>query len=213
VTQPRQARRYDSSGRQAQARQNRERILAVATRLFVAQGYAGTSIAQIAAGAGVSAPTVFAGFRSKPNLLKEAVDVAVVGDDEPVPLAQRPVMHRVLSAATAAEAVERIADLAVDVIGRTARLYSVVYRAADGDPEIAALARTLDEQRLTGAERMAGVLARLLGTGDPARIAEIRDVIWTLDAPDVHTMLVGERGWTVERYRDWLARALAGTIL
>src|SRR5687768_8748842 len=95
-----QRRQYDSSGRQAQARANRARILQAATRLFVAQGYAATSVAQIAQEAGVSGPTVFAGFRSKVNLLKEAVDVALAGDDEPAPLADRPLHQRVHEAAT-----------------------------------------------------------------------------------------------------------------
>jgi AcrR family transcriptional regulator len=46
-------RRYDSSGRQAQARRNRQVILDAAKRHFLVGGYAATTIAAIAAEAGV----------------------------------------------------------------------------------------------------------------------------------------------------------------
>jgi AcrR family transcriptional regulator len=70
--------------------QTRLAILAVATRLFAGQGWAGTGMRDVARAAGVSVETVYANFGSKAQLLKQAMAVAVVGDDEPVPLSDRP---------------------------------------------------------------------------------------------------------------------------
>jgi TetR/AcrR family transcriptional regulator, regulator of autoinduction and epiphytic fitness len=162
-------RRYDASGRQAQAKENRGRVLAAATRLFVEQGYAATSVAQVAAAAGVSAPTVFAHFTSKANLLKLAVETAIVGDDEPVPLHDRPAMRQVREGDTAEEVLRRFAEAATEIAARSFPIYVVVRGAADADPEIAELARTLDEQRLAGAGFVARAVAdRLAGVAAPA---------------------------------------------
>src|SRR5919107_5804313 len=107
-----QARRpYNAEGRRAQARATRERILETAQALFGARGYAAVSVADIAAGAGVSVPTVFAGFRTKANLLKEATETALVGDADPVPLHDRPSMRHVVEGATAREVLHRLAAL------------------------------------------------------------------------------------------------------
>jgi AcrR family transcriptional regulator len=202
-----QARRgYDASGRRAQAAATRRRILESARELFVAQGYAGTSIAQIAAAAGVSAPTVFAGFRSKVNLLREAVDTAIVGDDAPVALADRPAMRHVHEGATAAEVLARYAALFVDIAPRACPIALVAYAAADADPEIAALAATLDEQRLRGSEAIARTVVGRLGA--PERLADVRDTVWTFNAPLLYGLLVEQRGWSVERYADWVRRGL-----
>jgi AcrR family transcriptional regulator len=211
---PRQARRrYNAEGRRAQARATRERVLDTARRLFIAQGYAGTSIAQIAEGAGVSAPTVFAGFTSKANLLKEATETTIVGDVEPVPLAERPQMKHVHAAATAEEVLLRLADLIAEAAPRVCPIYAVVTAAADADPEIARLARMLDEQRLTGATRLAATVMQRLGDDDPDRLAEVRDTIWTMNSPLLYDLLVVQRGWPTQRYRDWIGRALTGLVL
>jgi AcrR family transcriptional regulator len=204
-----QRRQYDASGRQAQAERNRARVLEVARRLFVTQGYARTSIAQIAREAGVSAPTVFAGFKSKVNLLKEAVDTAIVGDDRALPLAARPLMRRVHEAATFDEAIAGLADVFADVAHRAGPIAVVAYAAADADPDIARLVAALDAQRLAGADRLAATTATLLGAADPAVIARIRDTIWTLNSPLQWDLLVRRRGWTMRAYRDWIAAALA----
>jgi AcrR family transcriptional regulator len=211
---PRQARRrYNAEGRRAQARATRERVLDTARRLFIAQGYAGTSIAQIAEAAGVSAPTVFAGFTSKANLLKEATETTIVGDVEPVPLAERPQMKHVHAGATAEEVLLRLADLIADAAPRVCPIYAVVSAAADADPEIARLARMLDEQRLTGATRLAATVMQRLGDDDADRLAEVRDTIWTMNSPWLYDLLVVQRGWSTQRYRDWIARALTGIVL
>jgi AcrR family transcriptional regulator len=205
-------RRYDVTGRQLQARRNRDRILAVARRLFAEQGYAGTSIAQIAAEAGVSAPTVFAGFTSKVNLLKEALDTAIAGDNEQVPLARRPVLRQVHEAGTAAEVFERLADAFVEVAERAYGMFAAVHGAADSDPQIARLERDVEAQRLAGAGQLAATVADRLGVTDPERIAYIRDAIWILGSPLQYGLLVRERGWSPRQYRDWMARALPALV-
>src|SRR5260370_21567429 len=82
-------RRYDATRRREQAAENRRRITAAAAELFAARGYAGTSLSEIAAGAGVAVQTVYAAFGTKVNLLKNAIDVSLAGDHAPVPMTSR----------------------------------------------------------------------------------------------------------------------------
>lgn len=201
-------RRYNVEGRRAAAAATRERILGTARRLFVAQGYAGTSIAQVAREAGVSAPTVFSGFTSKVNLLKEATETTLVGDADPVPLHERPQMRHVHEGATADEVLRRLAALIADRAPHVFPMFRVVHAAADADPQIAALARALDEQRLAGATMLATTVVARLGDDDPDRLADVRDTIWTLNSPLLYGLLVQQRGWSPERYGHWVARAL-----
>lgn len=201
-------RRYDSTGRRAQAQATRDRILGTARDLFVERGYARTSIAEIAAAAGVSAPTVFAGFSSKVNLLKEAVETTLVGDTDRVPLHDRPAMRHVHDGPTAEDVLGRLAALIADRAPHICPIYAVMDAAADADPAIAALAGALDEQRLAGAARLADTVAARLDERDPQRRDEIRDTIWTLNSPQLYQLLVTRRGWSVQRYEDWIRRAL-----
>ena len=204
----RQGRIYDASGRRAQAEASRRRIIEVARGLFVERGYAGTSVAQIAAAAGVSAPTVFAGFKSKVNLLKVAAETMIVGDAEPVPLHERPEMRHVYAGATADELLDRLAALNAVAAGRAYPIFAVLLAAADAEPEVAALVRLIDEQRLAGSARLARAVLDRLGADDPARLEEVRDTIWALNGLAMYGLLVVQRGWTAERYRDWLSKAL-----
>jgi AcrR family transcriptional regulator len=198
-------RRYDARSRQNQARETRDRVLAVARRLFAEHGYAGTSVARIAEEAGVSTPTVFAGFRSKVNLLKEAVDTAIAGDTDGRPLRDRPVLRHVHEGRTFDDVVERMADAFAEVAPRAYPVYAVVHGAADGDPQIAALLTELDQQRLAGAELLAATVADRLGGGD---VAAIRDALWVLMSPLQYGMIVRDLGRPVTWYRDWVARML-----
>lgn len=202
-------RRYDARSRQNQARETRDRVLVVARRLFIAHGYAGTSISRIAQEAGVSAPTVFAGFKSKVNLLKEAVDTAIAGDTDDRPLRERPILRHVHEGGTFDEVVDRMADAFAAVSERAYPIYAVLYAAADADPQIAALLRDLDGQRLIGAGLLARTVADRLGTDD---VEAIRDSLWVLQSPLQYGLLVRDRGWTTGQYRDWTARALRALL-
>lgn len=198
-------RRYDARSRQIQARESRDRVLAVARRLFVEHGYAGTSIARIAQEAGVSTPTVFAGFRSKVNLLKEAVDTAIAGDTDDRPLRERPVLQRIHEAKTFAEVVVRMTDAFAEVAERAYPIYAVVHGAADSDPQIAALRHELDRQRLAGAGLLAATVIDRLGYGDAE---EVRDALYVLQSPLQYGLIVHDLGRPPGWYRSWVARQL-----
>jgi AcrR family transcriptional regulator len=191
-------RRYDASSRQQQARETRDRVLAVARRLFVERGYAATSIALVAREAGVSAPTVFAQFSSKVNLLKEAVDTAIAGDTEDRPMRERPVLQRIHEASTFDAMTERMADAFAEVAERSYPIYAVVFGAADADPQIAALLAELDRQRLVGAGLLAETVVARAGHGD---VEEVRDVLWSLMSPLLFGLMVRDRGRPVSWYR------------
>ena len=205
TTAGQERRRYNAESRQTQARQTRDRVLTVAGRLFVTEGYAGTSIARIAREAGVSAPTVFAGFKSKVNLLKEVVDTAIAGDSDERPLRERPVLRRIHAAPTFDEVVDRMADGFAEVSERAYPIYAVLYRAADGDPQIAALLAELDRQRLVGSRLLARTVADRLDSHD---VDDIADAIWVLQSPLQYGLIVHDRGRPVSWYRDWVAKTL-----
>lgn len=202
------SRRYDASRRRAQAQAARERVLAAATDRFSAQGYAATTIAQVAADAGVSSQTVFAGFGTKARLLGEAVERAIVGDLEPVGLHERAAMRRVYAAKTASGTLRRFAAVVREVAERAGPIALVAYAAADADPEVAAFVERLDQQRLLGATSLATLVADRLGDTDPDRIEHIRDVIWLLNSPLQYRLLVVERGWSLDRYAAFVERSL-----
>jgi AcrR family transcriptional regulator len=64
------------------------------TRSLASTGSGGPGVTPAAA-AGVSVQSVHKAFGNKPALLKSVSDVAIAGDDEPVPVPQRAALSRV----------------------------------------------------------------------------------------------------------------------
>jgi AcrR family transcriptional regulator len=91
-------RKYDSRLRDESARTTRAQVVAAARELFLAEGYAGTTVRKIAAAAGVSEQTVYTRIGNKAAILKAVYDVMLAGDDEPVPMADRPEFRRMRDA-------------------------------------------------------------------------------------------------------------------
>jgi AcrR family transcriptional regulator len=129
------------------ARRTRQAVVRAAADLFVANGYTPTSLAVVAAEAGVARPTVFAAFGSKAALLRQVLDEALAGDDEPVPVAQRPWFQPVWDATTPSEVVDAYAEGFTLIGARAARIFEVVRRAADESPELAEIWETLLRNR------------------------------------------------------------------
>ncbi|MFE1956278.1 MULTISPECIES: TetR/AcrR family transcriptional regulator [Streptomyces] len=202
-------RRYASPLREQRARQTRQAVLAAATRLFVARGYAATSLADIAAGAEVARPTVFAAYGSKAALLREAVDQALAGDDEPVPVAERPWFRPVWDARTP-EAVLRAYAEVCRVIGeRAAEIFEVVRRAADGGAEPAALWDTMQRNRRAGAAMVVDRLEALASAPPALERERAVDVVWMYNDPAHYRSLVLTCGWSGEEYAAWIAGQMA----
>jgi AcrR family transcriptional regulator len=206
-------RTYDNSGRAAQALRTRRRVIAAAHELLLEQGYAATTISQIARSAGVSAETVYKAFGSKAALTKQVYDVALAGDDELVPMRDRPEIQAMLAEPDPRQKVASYAALARQLGARLGPLLAVLLGARATDPDLDAFARTTADERLAGTTALVGHLADVgaLRRGlDPERA---RDLLWALISPELYLLLVVERGWPPERYERWLAGAIAAELL
>jgi AcrR family transcriptional regulator len=201
-------RTYDSSGRRAQARANRRRIVAAATDLFVEQGYAATTITAIAAAADVAPQTVYAAFGSKAALLGEAVGVAMAGDDEPIAIFDRPDAQAVLAAPSPAAAAAGFASASTRLLANAGRLMHAADAAADTDPELDSLRRNGHRMRLADMQRVAKAFDRagFLRPGLSAALAA--DILWATASPDAFRAFTVHRGWTAARYERWLAETI-----
>jgi hypothetical protein len=122
-------------------------------------------------------------------------------------------MRHVHAGATAPEVLARLAELHAVTAVRSYPIFAVVYAAADAEPEIADMVRTIDEQRLAGATMLARTVLDRLGVDDPDRLAEVRDSIWALNSLTMYGLLVAERGWSLPRYREWIRLALHAVVL
>jgi AcrR family transcriptional regulator len=204
---------YRSTLRAEQAAATCELVLDAATRLFIERGYAATSIDLIAETAGVGRSTVFAAAGGKPWLLKTALDRTIVGDDEQVPLIDRPQARKLFEMSDPTKIVTEYAAIISDAAQRVSAIYEVVRAAAGLDDEVHQLWREISEQRLTGASTIAALLKKKRGLRRGLSVDSARDVIWIYNDPGLHHALAGERGWSQVRYRDWLTDTLRHQLL
>lgn len=209
-----QRRRYDNSGRAEQARATRRRIVAAAHAVLVARGYGATTVASVAEAAGVSVETIYKNFGSKRVLVREVLDVAIAGDDEPVAMADRPEAHAIAAEPTGAGLLRRYARHVRALYARLGPLPGILLSGArSGEAELREFGEEADRQRLAGAAITAG---RLAATGDLRPDVDqdhARDVIWTLNSPDVHRLCTADRGWSDDEYEEFLAATLIGALL
>jgi AcrR family transcriptional regulator len=199
-------RSYDSSARQADARSRRAAIVEAAARLFLDNGYAVTTIAQVAAEAGVSAQLVYAAFNGKAGLLSAALDRVAAGDDEPILMRNRP---ESLALATIKDPHDRLraaAALVADVNARVGPLAKLLDRVAGSDPAVAEMQSrmlaAMREDYLVIAERLTSGMRPDLG------LEHIADMTRVITGVQVWHGLVVESGWTQEQYVEWLGDAL-----
>jgi AcrR family transcriptional regulator len=206
-------RTYRSPARAESARQTRRRVVEAARRLFEARGYAGTTIDAVAEAAGVSRRTVFLSVGSKVELLKTAWDWGVVGDDEPVPMAERPHVLAMREVTDPEVLVELWVELVLGVADRLAALEAVLDRAVDADAEAAALRARIDVERRGGARMFVAHLAEIGGLREGLTVDEAADMCWVLMNPLLQARLRAERGWSSAAVADWLVRLATASLL
>ena len=213
MSDARTSRTYRSPRREEAARQTRAAVLAAAAELFVAQGYGATSVDQVAERAGVSKPTVFTAVGNKATLLKVVRDVALAGDDEPVPVMQRPAYVALLAEPDPYRTVRLVARNSTPLLSRYAALDEVLHGAADSDPDLRELWAASEAQRMRAAriyvENLAGKGPLRPGLDPDAAV----DLMWLALAPNNYFRLVLTRGWSDDRFEQWMGDVLTYQLL
>jgi AcrR family transcriptional regulator len=206
-------RSYDSTLRREQAGRNRQAMLEAGRALFLEHGYAGTTMKMVAAEAGVSMQSVYQVFANKPGLVKALVDVAIVGDDQPIPLMEREFVQGNMAEPDPRKKLTSYgAHLAV-VGPRVHPIALIVRDAAAADPTAGEVWQQMQEERLTGMTHFARHLraGKYLRTG--VSEAEARDVLWTYNSAELWDLLVHQRRWTAKRYGQWIGSQLIAALL
>jgi AcrR family transcriptional regulator len=206
-------RRYDSSRRREQAAGTRRAILAAAQRLFERDGYAATSMAAIAAEAGVAVKTVYLAFETKSGLMRAVWHLLLRGDEDAAPVANRAWYLEVLNETDPLRKLELNARNAVAVKLRAGALMEAIRTAAPADPDIAKLWSRIQTDFHDNQRAVVEGLAETGALRPELDVGSATDILWTINHPSTYWLLVGERGWSAERFGDWLAAAFREQLL
>ncbi|WP_434598955.1 TetR/AcrR family transcriptional regulator [Streptomyces sp. A5-4] len=209
-TDPAGRRSYDASGRQAAARRNRAAVLRACGELLLAEGYQATTMRAVAARAGVSPEMVYKTYGSKPGLMKALWDTTLAGDDDPVPMSERPALQQVWAEKDARRKLRQYAAFVCGFHERTAPLQSLLGEAG---PEVAQVLATTERERLTGVTAFIAHLAQQGMLRADAAPTQEADACWVLTGPHVYTQLTAGRQWDAAAYQRWLSQVLADSLL
>ena len=196
-----------------QAGATRRRIVETAGRFFVRDGYAATTLQQIADEAGVAVQTVYFHFGNKRTLLKELVDIASAGDDQPVALLDRPWVQELRSAPGGPETVGIWLRASREIFSRVAPVLRIVRDAAGSDPEMAAQWEINQQQRHTAHRALAEILDAKGALRPGLTVDEAADILFALLSLEIFILLTVERGWPPEQWERWAARTVSDTVL
>jgi AcrR family transcriptional regulator len=198
---------------QARTRLARAAVVDAARTLFLERGYGPTTIEAISVRADVPSPTVYRLFGSKRGILKALLDISIAGDDEAVPVVERPAVRSLLSDADPRKKLAAFVAVAADVNARTSAIYRILVSAAASDLDAASLLDELTQQRQEGQGSIARSLARAGALRPKLRERDAGDIIHALVSPELYGLLVADRGWAPERYQQWLTDTLVDQLL
>jgi len=203
----------EGAPRQARTRRTRAAVVEAARALFLERGYAATTIEAISDRSDTPQATVYRLFSSKPGILKAVLDVSIVGDDEPVAMADRAQVGALLSDPDPKNQLAGFASLLRDVLARAAPVHRILTDAARSDEDAAALLAEIARQRQEGQRRIARSLARSRALRPGLRERDASDIIHALASPEVYGLLVFDRGWSDARYEQWVRSILVDQLL
>lgn len=205
--------RYTSTLRAEQAAQTRQRVVAAAAELFASNGFARTTLARLAEGAGVSVETVQA-QGSKRSLLTAAVHWLTFGDaaEQTRGFFAAPQNRETVEAPSPAAFCRSGARLVAGNNARTFRLWRAFASAAADDPDVD---RELSE--LSGFIRgqcheVVAMLAAQQWLRDDVPVDELGDSLWLLVGSENYDKATSRFGWSHEHYEGWLTRSLADLL-
>jgi AcrR family transcriptional regulator len=195
-------RRYNATGRRQAAARTRAAILEAARALFAERGYTATPMTAIADRAGVALDTVYATVGRKSELAQLLIETAISGTDQPVPAEQRDYVRAIQAAPDASTKIATYAAAVTTIAARLAPVLAIIQQAAPAEPELARLWNQIAERRAANMRRFVADLAAV----HPLRLDPVQaaDIIWATNATELYQLLVGQRGWTPQRYERFL---------
>jgi AcrR family transcriptional regulator len=198
---------YKSLVRERQAADTRQRIVEATRRLLAKEGYAGMTIEAIARRAEVSAQSVYAIFKSKTGILTELLDQSTFGPE------YEEGVRKALSASDPETRLRLAAPIARQIHDAQSATLDLLRGAGVVAPELAKLELQRECLRYERQERMIISLRDARRLRPELDYQTARDIFWMLTGRDVYRMLVRERGWSSQKYQDWLADTLVGSLL
>ena len=205
-------RAYDGSRRREQARARRLAVVQAARELFETGGFRQTTIAAIAKRAGVSSESIYKTFGTKAALAKAVFDLELAGDDEPVPIAERPAVQAIRDEPDVRRKITLFAEGLAQRQARSAAVQILIRDGRHVDDSLAPVWAALQREGLTG---MTALGRHLLDTGklrEGLTIEQVRDVLWNYLAIDAYERLVLIQGWSQQRYSNWLAHTMVSAL-
>ena len=207
-------REYDSTRRQAQAEETRRRILEAARKQFIERGYAGATAEAIAMEAGVAAQTIYAIFKNKKRLLVSLMNVSpTTGVEDHTPMLERASVQAVSQEHDQRHQLQMFAQVVANNLDQVAEVSEIIVEAAKTEPDLDRILQKLNPQRL---EHMFFAVRQIAANGPFRENMDegyARDIVWTLTSPDVFLLLTRDRGWSKEKYAQWLADMLTRALL
>jgi AcrR family transcriptional regulator len=195
-------RRYDASRRRQAAARTRAAILEAARQLFSERGYTATPMTAIADRAGVALDTVYATVGRKPELARLLIETAISGTDQATPAEQRDYVRSIRAAPDAETKIAMYAAAITAIAPRMALVMDIIHQAAPTEPELAALRTEIADRRAANMRLFVADLAAAaslrLDQGEAA------DIVWATNSAEMYQLLVGQRGWTPQRYERFL---------
>ncbi|MGY0490926.1 TetR/AcrR family transcriptional regulator [Streptomyces sp. WG-D5] len=194
--------------RAERSRRTREKVVAAARELFVAQGYGATSLQQVADRAGVAVQTVYFVFGNKRALFKDVVDTAIAGDAEPVATMERDWFRDACAEPTAAGQLRAHVRGVREILGRVAPIIPLIAAASATDPAIAAQWPADADPRYTVQRAAAEALIAKPDARADIDVTRAADLLHGLLSPELYLVFVRDRGWSPETWESWALGSL-----
>jgi AcrR family transcriptional regulator len=206
-------RNYDATGRQAHSAETKQRIIQAARDLILADGYRSTTVAAVAARAGVNVDTVYQLVGRKPVLLREMIERAISGVDRPVVADDRGYVQAVKAEPDPAKKLALYAGAVRRIQERMAPLFLAVREAASTEPEAEEVWQEISRRRAANMRRLIRDIRNTGGLREDLSINQAADVVWAMNSSELYVLLTQERGWSPARFERWLADAWCRLLL
>jgi AcrR family transcriptional regulator len=206
-------RTYESPLRRDQAAETRRRILDAAQGLFERDGYAATSMAAVAAAAGVSLKTVYLAFDTKSGLVRALWHLLLRGEQDAVPVGEQPWYREVLDEPDPERQLRLNMRNSLIVKTRAGAMLAVISDAASADPDVGALWERIQTEFYDNQRAVVQSIADKRALAPGLDVGAAADILWSLNHPSLYALLSGQRGWSAQRYEQWLGDLLCAQLL